>query len=256
MYKDIFQGLSWSIFRDLEDKVIASTQFVDLSRNNLGVFSREFVNLLFQICTNVEATFRGMLYSHSLDENKKAIAARKKNDDAKKAKAKGRRANHLTIKDHREVFDDFYRLSSCEVIIAPRTIRLSKVPYQEFANKESPSWWQVYNDVKHDLAGNFEQATLEGVLTSLSGLFLLNVVHLDARNFLIENKIFKGFDAEYQVHPGTFKAKQLKEKFGSAQHFDIEVPDCIVFTSKLFLFQPGKCGENWDHKNLYWFHHI
>lgn len=33
MYKDMFQGLSWSIFRDLEDKVIASTQFVDLKNN-------------------------------------------------------------------------------------------------------------------------------------------------------------------------------------------------------------------------------
>jgi|SRR3972149_1876594 len=256
MYKDLFQGLSWGIFRDIEDKVMASTQFVDLAGNNLKVFSREFVNLLFQICTNVEATFRGMLYSQSLAQSKKAQSARVKDLKAKEAKAKGQRVNHLTIKDYREVFEDFYNLSSCEVIIAPRSIRLSRVPYQEFSNKTSPVWWQVHNDVKHDLAGNFEKATLEIVLDSLAGLFLLNVVHLDARNFLIENKVLKRFDAEYQVHPGTFKAEKLKEEFTNKQHFDINVLDCIVFASKLFLFQPGKCGENWDQRNLYWFHYI
>jgi len=256
MSKNLFQGLNWGIFRDLEDKVVASTQFVDLDRNNLKVFSREFVNLLFQICTNVEATFRGMLYSQSLEQNKKAQLARVKDHRAKAEKAKGERVNHLTITDYREVFEDFYNLSSCEVIIEPRSIRLPSVPYREFSNKTSPVWWQVYNDVKHDLAGNFEKATLETVLDSLASLFLLNVVHLDARNFLIENKVLKGFDAEYQVHPGTFKAEKLKEKFANIQHFDINVPDCIVFTSRLFLFQPGKCGENWDQKNLYWFYYI
>jgi hypothetical protein len=255
MYNDMFQGLSWSIFRDLEDKVIASNQFVDLAENNLKVFSREFVNLLFQICTNVEATFRGMLYSHYLDSNKKAIAAREKDKDAKAAKDKGQRVYQLNITDYRAVFENFYKLSSCEVIIAPRSIRLSSVPYQEFP-KKSPAWWQVYNEVKHDLAGNFEEATLKRVLDSLAGLFLLNVIHLDARNFLIENKVLKEFDAEREAHPGTFKAEQLKEKFATKQHFDINVPDCVVFTSKLFLFQPGKCGETWDQRNLYWFRYI
>jgi hypothetical protein len=246
MSKNLFQGLNWGIFRDIENKVVASTQYVDLARDNLEAFSREFVNLLFQICTNLEATFRGMLYSQSLDQDKKAQSARVKDNKANAAKAKGQRVNHLTITDYREVFEDFYNLSSCEVIIAPRSIRLSRVPYQKFANKTSPVWWQVYNDVKHDLAGNFKKASLEIVLDSLAGLFLLNVVHLDARNFLIENKVFKSFDAEYQVHPGTFKAEELKKKFANTQHFDIEVTDCIVFTSRLFLFQPGRCGENWD----------
>ena len=254
MSKNLFQGLNWGIFRDLENKVIASTQFVDL-QNNLKVFSREFVNLLFQICSNVEATFRGMLFYESLDQNENARSAREKDHKAKEAQAKGQRVNHLTIRDYREVFEGFYHLSSCEVIIAPLSIRLPCVPYRTFSNNTSPVWWQVYNDVKHDLAGNFEKATFETVLNSLAGLFLLNVVHLDARNFLIENKVLKGFDAEYQVHPGTFKAEKLKEKFANIQHFDINVPDCVVFTSRLFLFQPGKCGENWDQKNLYWFHY-
>lgn len=196
-----------------------------------------------------------MLYSHYLDSNEKAIAARKKDEDAKPVKAKKQKVDQLNITDYRNVFEDFYRLSSCEVIIAPLSIRLSSLPYQEFS-KKSPPWWQEYNKVKHDLAGNFEKATLKIVLDSLAGLFLLNVVHLDARNFLIENKVLKGFDTEREAHPGTFKAEKLKERFAGTQHFDIVVPDCIVFASKLFHFQPGKCGENWDQRNLYWFHYI
>ncbi len=241
-----FEGLSWSFFRDIEDKVIASTKYVELATQNLEVFSIEFANFLFQISTNLEATFKAMLHSPCLSEDSYARGIREKE----------LRGDDLNISDYREIFEKFYHLSQCEVVVAPQTLRLVVRPFDGFQDGKSPVWWKTYNEVKHDLSMNFKKATLRMVLDSLSGLFLLNVVHLDARNFLIENKILKEYDTEYQSTAGPYKAEQLKKRYSTLHHFEIEVPDSLVFVSKLLLFQPAGCKENWDQKNLYWFRYL
>jgi len=243
---NVFQGLNWSLFRDIEDKVIASTKYVQLATQNLEVYSIEFANFLFQICINVEATFKAMLHSSCLSQDTNAQDIRNKE----------KRGDDLNMADYRKVFEPFYRLSQCEVVVSPTDLKYMLKPFDGFQADKSPIWWQTYNDVKHDLGVNFHKATLRAVLESLSGLFLLNVVHLDARNFLIENKILKEFDTEYMTTPGPYKAERLKERYSLLQHFEIRVPDSLVFVSKLLLFQPVGCKENWDQKNLYWFRYL
>jgi hypothetical protein len=212
---NIFNGLNWNLFRDIEDKVVSSTKYVDLSNPSLEMFSREFANLLFQICTNIETTFKAMLHSPSLERDPRA----------KKVIEKEQKGFDLNISDYRDIFENFYHLSQCEVIVAPESYRIISKPFEDFREGKSPVWWHSYNGIKHDLSKNFDKATLKAVIDSLSGLFLLNVVHLDARNFLIENKILKQYDTEYQSTAGPFKAEKLKGKYSTLQHFDINVPD-------------------------------
>lgn len=243
---NVFQGLNWGFFRDIEDKVIASTKYVELATQNLEVFSIEFANLLFQICINIEVSFKAMLHSSCLSQDINAQDIRNKE----------KRGYDLNMAHYRGIFEPFYRLSQCEVVVSPSDLKYTLKPFDEFQADKSPIWWQTYNDVKHDLAANFHKATLRAVLESLSGLFLLNIVHLEARDFLIENKILKEFDTEYHSTAGPYKAEVLKEHYSKLQHFEIYAPDSLVFVSKLLLFQPKGCKENWDKKNLYWFRYL
>lgn len=233
---NVFQGLNWSLFRDIEDKVIVSTKYVELATQNLGVSSIEFANFLFQICINVEATFKAMLHSSCSSEDTNPQDIRNKE----------KRGDDLNMADYRKVFEPFYRLSQCEVVVSPSDLKYTLKPFDGFQDDKSPIWWGTYNDVKHDLAANFRKATLRAVLESLSGIFLLNVVHLDARDFLIENKILKEFDTEYMTTAGPYKAERLKERYSKLKHFEINVPDSLVFVSKLLLFQHAGCKQNWD----------
>jgi hypothetical protein len=248
MPRNLFEGFNWNMFRNLEDKVLDCNRFVHLHEKNFDIFSLEFVNLIFQICSNIEATFKGMLFSNHFNENdyfyRKVLCARRKVEKDKP----------LDIGVYRDIFEEYYSLSGCEVIIDPLGKALSYFPFLRFSKNEKPFWWDNYNTVKHNLANKFEEATLETVLISLAALFLLNVVHLDARSFLIENKVFKSYDAITLTPPSPYKVEELKKLYSEKQHFEIENDACIIFISRLFLFQVARCGERWNQHNTYWFH--
>lgn len=60
------------------------------------------------------------------------------------------------------------------------------VPFEDFKNKESPSWWQVYSQRKHDYDSMFAEMTLRQFTLAMAGLFLLNVYPNECREYLGE----------------------------------------------------------------------
>ena len=69
---------------------------------------------------------------------------------------------------------EFKRLPNPEIIY----------PSQDYIRHEdkmsTPSWWKIYNEVKHKFSKNFRKANLINVRNSLAGAFLINVVHKPA----------------------------------------------------------------------------
>ncbi len=59
-------------------------------------------------------------------------------------------------------------------------------PFQLWTDKGYPLWWTSYNNVKHQGFTYKEEGNLKNVIESLSALFLLNCIHKDIKNKLIE----------------------------------------------------------------------
>ena len=46
-------------------------------------------------------------------------------------------------------------------------------PWDGWSTSSSPSWWQLYNKIKHDRTAHFDSASLENAILSVSALLLL-----------------------------------------------------------------------------------
>jgi len=46
-------------------------------------------------------------------------------------------------------------------------------PFKEQENAEHPSWWNAYNNLKHNKTENFKEANLENAICASSGLLVL-----------------------------------------------------------------------------------
>lgn len=62
--------------------------------------------------------------------------------------------------------------------IVSQEVEFKKIKLQPFKNwsenpYQSPDWWSLYNDVKHNRAVKYQDANLKNVLNSLAGLYIL-----------------------------------------------------------------------------------
>ncbi len=139
----------WDYYLALETDLLACQRYVAFEPNNLGVYSLEFMHLLFSICSEVEVLCKQLC---------------------------GRiepTAKHKDIRDYKAAIEPLLCLSTFQVNDLVR--REIFPPFADWKDKNSPSWWHAYNEVKHDRDIHFKQATLENCIIALGGLFVLNI---------------------------------------------------------------------------------
>jgi hypothetical protein len=87
----------------------------------------------------------------------------------------------------RDVFQEFYALSNNPVYVLSNKEKL--IPFNKWEIDQTPIWWKVYRDLKHDRIKNRKFCTLGITLNALSALFLMNIYHLESRkNLVMQNK--------------------------------------------------------------------
>lgn len=82
-----------------------------------------------------------------------------------------------------------YKLDNKEIILM-RTDDILK-PFNN-SLKSPPIWWIFYNNVKHNGFYHKEEGNLYNVIESLSALFMLNCIHKDTEEILVEELKRKG----------------------------------------------------------------
>ena len=170
MYEDN-PSLAWDKYSTLEKRFLEFIKFVTIVHEHDEVWSLYLADLLVNIGSSLDSYFRMALLSKSLDDFSGINQIRKN-------------AENADIKTYKQVFESFYKLSERKVFVIPA--KRSIQPFQGWANNVSPKWWQVYNDVKHDLFKNKKKATFKNTLEALSGLFLFSVFHRDWRKYLVD----------------------------------------------------------------------
>ncbi len=87
-----------------------------------------------------------------------------------------------------QILNKSYKLDKKEIILIGSDCTLK--PFNDFS-KSPPNWWIFYNNVKHNGFYHKEEGNLFNVLESLSGLFMLNCIHKETGEILLEEQIRK-----------------------------------------------------------------
>ncbi len=176
------RGKAWFLYSKLERDFIDTTSYVALETAHSSVWSERFGELLARAGDLVDSFFRLMIDSRSLD-NETSV----KNLRTRILAEQKTNPNWFPkISDFSVTFDPVFQFSSVEVEADYGLTYYGKLhPFKDF-DKQSPSWWDPYNKVKHEIFEQIEKkATLENVINALSSLFVLNILHKESREYLV-----------------------------------------------------------------------
>lgn len=177
----------------------------------------------------VDSTFREMTHYAGFDDHK---LVRKIRDKVKE--------DRVSILDYRDLFEGYYSLSSLKVDVL-RDNYGKITPFSEFAlpdrNKQSPFWWAVYTDLKHDIYSNLKYANIKCGLHILGAFFLQNVFHLEARDMIANLGVASsGYPLDEGHAVGGWAPGYLKELLAKDPKA-IPSPIPIWVRTDLFQFQ-------------------
>ena len=136
------------ILRDLNSLY----DYIEPSDDNLGVYSHRIYELFLRTATEFEANCKGIL----------------------KANGYSKPENEWCVKDYFKI-SKAARLNEYSLTFERWETAHEFKPFIEWnpSRREPLSWYDAYNDVKHDRYGNFKMARLEFLMNALAGLICI-----------------------------------------------------------------------------------
>lgn len=174
----------------LEEEFLNFVKYVPLVINHDEVWSMKLANLLLLIGSSIDSFFKKsfhycltILTKEYYFNNHGNFHPRLVDFEKYQHQLRNDRTNMGSFRD---VFKEFYEFSDEPVYIL-KTKRVLK-PFSRWSQGQTPEWWKVYRDLKHDRIKNREKCTLNITLNALAALFFLNVYHVQSRKKLMEHR--------------------------------------------------------------------
>ena len=164
----------WQYFLAIESDLEATSRFVEFSQKNYATYSIEFARILLSSGSEVDVVA-------------KALCGIKPN------------GNRKDINDYRKIITKNYPKFHTFEVSLPR-YGLAIKPWEGWSGN-NPSWWTLYNKVKHQRDIYFEKANLENALLSVGGLFALVLYYY--KDHLSEPDFFWPSFPKLMVIPGA-----------------------------------------------------
>ncbi|CAA0098973.1 Uncharacterised protein [BD1-7 clade bacterium] len=188
-----------SLFRVFEREFSAIGEYIAFDDDNFSAYSVKIQELHLRICSEIENVLKRLVHKHFLSEIEvKASWEERKSKDlvkADKLEEYSSISESLNKKKMTQVdrnlfgFPDF----AFYLEIASENISLDKksaiftsmlnsssdksvvTPFEIMEGSNVPRWWTAYNKLKHDKISNFSKCTLDDLVNSFAGLFILMV---------------------------------------------------------------------------------
>lgn len=157
MTRDEFMESYWAYYLMLENRFINTLTYVELSEDNFNTFSDEYASLIQIMGAELDSFFK-IFCGFSLDDNK----------DRKNI---GDYANYI--------FENAPFIKKMEIRVS--RLHTSIMPFERWDKdcaKQSLTWWEAFDRIKHGRAENRQAASQRNVLHMLSGLFMLETIFL------------------------------------------------------------------------------
>ena len=172
-------GKNWHSYKYLEGRLLETSRYITFAPENLSTWSENLADLLSLIGSAVDTFFRNMWLCPAI-RNLAEVKAVEILDD------KSNRKN-WNINDFMNAYEPIYELSKNEVTVPFGLSSLgSRKPFEKFGSRNLPVWWDGYNHVKHGYYDNIKEANLGNVVDALGGLLILNALHKDSQEYLLD----------------------------------------------------------------------
>ena len=148
---ELFQNKYWNQYMKIEEEFVNTFEYVDCNKDNYLTFSNEYVKILLQAGSEIDVLMR-MICNFNTDE---------RSDIVKYAKI---------------ILDKYPKITSQNVEIINGIDTL--VPYENWnVNKaaQSLTFWEVYNNVKHNRVESYKLANLKNTISCLAAMFILEM---------------------------------------------------------------------------------
>lgn len=161
------RGLHWHKYEYLETKMIEISRYVTIDSKNSNTWGEEIADILVLTGNAMDTFFKDMYDCPNF-----------MNYHLKKYK------KDLKLTDYQKIFEEYYQLSNNTVYV-PFGLGKSQIlaPFRDFKIKK-PEWWDAYNATKHNFYSSMETSNLGNALQGLSGLLVLNMLHICSKWFL------------------------------------------------------------------------
>jgi hypothetical protein len=149
-------------FQLITKDLVSIFDFIEPSDSNFKCYSNRIYKVFIRTCIAIESNFKSILKKNGYKKDKKE-------------------ENDWNIKDYYKL-EKTHKLSEYHVEIF-RFHQTKFTPFQDWnetkeykneTKKYKPlSWWQAYNDVKHNRVNKFDQANLENLLNAVCALLVV-----------------------------------------------------------------------------------
>ncbi|OYZ21763.1 MAG: hypothetical protein B7Y39_08655 [Bdellovibrio sp. 28-41-41] len=145
-------------YKLIEDDLLSICEFIEPTDANKETYSHRIYELFLRVCTEFESHAKERLIHYGYP---KALST----------------PNDLKINDYKTLYTDNNFLGdrlSAEIGLkfwSPSMIYIT--PFQDWINGNRLSWYQAYNDVKHNRDTNFKDASLWNLIRAYAGLSLI-----------------------------------------------------------------------------------
>lgn len=140
------------VYQIIESEVINFFQYVEPNTKNEDTFSLHLYHLLVKICIEIENNFKGIIQANDYNKNPS-------NYDI---------TDYFKLNKYLKLNE--YRTNNCYYSLIG-----TEAPYEEWhtTSYKPLTWYQAYNNVKHNRETNLHVANLKNVLSALTGLYVL-----------------------------------------------------------------------------------
>lgn len=150
-------------FSIIQNDILKLFEYVEPSDTNSPTYSFRIHELLMRTCIEVEANFKAILRENIFNPvyrtQPRAGSLRPEKEWNINDFMKVNKSHHL---------DDY----SVEIPYWKGSQNVRQ-PFHAWKNNSPLTWYQAYNETKHDRLHNFERASLENLIDAYSGLFIL-----------------------------------------------------------------------------------
>ncbi|MGD8563775.1 MAG: hypothetical protein PVG03_14630 [Desulfarculaceae bacterium] len=166
----------WEYFLALDSDLAKCARYVEPVEDNYSTYSIEFARLILTAGSEIDVVAKEL------------------------CEEIGEKLEKETIGEYCKVIKGKYpKITNCVASI-PRWEINNWKPWKDWRPKKSPSWWEVYQDVKHHRESNYSEANLCNSIMCLMGLFVMLLFYYKEKYDEIKHM---------GVYPGLIRPKGL-----------------------------------------------
>ena len=172
----------WDYFLSIESDLIASSRYVEFSKENFSTFSIEFARIIMAACSEIDTVMK---------------------ETCKKIDPSKPREN---INNYFEIIIPRFPAFTKSVVEIPK-YELSFTPWENLTRGKGPEWWKEgYNAIKHDRTHSFSKANLKNAFLSVAAL-LVGILYFYEAAYKQKKPLIDAFNA-----PKLFKIRGAKKE--------------------------------------------